>query len=46
MNPATNKYPRPILALLRKRFKQRNERQLVEHLVSAKNLGYGDLVSK
>ncbi len=29
MNPATNKYPRPILALLCKRFKQRNERHLV-----------------
>ena len=36
MNPATKKYPRPNLPLLRNRFKQRNERQIVKHLVSAK----------
>ena len=48
MFPATKKYPRPILPLLRKRNKQRNKRHIVEKRktsfqVSAKTLGYGDL---
>ena len=32
-----------VLPLLCKRDKQRDERHIIESLVSAKNLGYGDL---
>lgn len=39
MFPATNQYPRPTLALLRKRNRQTNRIMFVP--VSAKNLGYG-----
>lgn len=45
MFPATKKYPRPNLPLLRKRNKQRDQRHMIKEnnleTVSAKNVGYG-----
>jgi hypothetical protein len=43
MNPATNQTLSSCLTLLCKWFKQRDERHIIKTLVSARNLGYGDL---
>jgi hypothetical protein len=42
MNSATKNHLSGLVPLLCKKFKQRYERHLVDLLVSAKNLGYGD----